>query len=397
MDIEAAKLTYCRKKKGLSQEELGKKLGLSKQMVSHWENARNEVPPKYHQKIAEALGIELHEILTTDVDSHFYASVSANLGSPQGRETSRQEDKRELEFWQKNIKSLPESPFKDWLKDRIETLRSQPEKSYSDKLIPLGISDELFKSIIKHCKGNKTISDEMLERRQIFSADLENILPYVENDLPDEQKEYYSNENLQKIFNIHEWLKFRDIAIPYTDELTLILDGGRKRQEIKTDWNRSEVKSVKTGELREVPVISFAQAAGYEPALEPIDDYAKECSDITEVFSSEIKPGYFALRVEGDSMSPEFPHGTNLLVAGGEFPQRSDIVVAKLRDGQVVVKRYERKNNVIELLSENPKGKSFKWHCKEDPNFVIWMYPVIEVNLKLRDRRWERIKNGNGR
>jgi len=37
---------------------------------------------------------------------------------------------------------------------------------------------------------------------------------------------------------------------------------------------------------------------------------------------------------------------------------------------------------------------NFNWHCKEDPGFVMWMYPVIEVTLKLRNRRWERTRNG---
>jgi len=144
-----------------------------------------------------------------------------------------------------------------------------------------------------------------------------------------------------------------------------------------------------------VPVISFAQAAGYEPALEPIDDYAKGCSDETALFSREVKPGYFALNVEGDSMSPEFPHGTVILVAGGEFPERGDIVVAKLRDGQVVVKRYFRHNNMITLESINPDGRNFQWHCKADPGFIQWMYPVLEATINLRRRRWEQLTHAS--
>jgi SOS-response transcriptional repressor LexA len=154
-----------------------------------------------------------------------------------------------------------------------------------------------------------------------------------------------------------------------------------------------EAVAVKRGDLRDVPVLSFAQAAGYEPAIEPFDDFARDCSDETAMFT-ESRPGFFALRVEGDSMSPEYPNGTILLVAGGEYPQRGDIVVAKLSTGQVVVKRYSRKDNVIKLESENPSGMNFSWHCKEDPGYVLWMYPVIEVTLKLRTRRWERTRNG---
>ncbi len=166
-----------------------------------------------------------------------------------------------------------------------------------------------------------------------------------------------------------------------------MLGSGRE----KFSQQESEVRPVLV--LNEVPVISFAQAAGYEPALEPIDDYAKGCSDETAMFAHEMLPGYFALSVEGDSMSPDFPHGTIILVAGGEFPQRGDVVVAKLRDGQVVVKKYFRRNNVISLDSINPSGKSFEWHCKEDPGFIQWMYPVLEATIDLRRRRWEQARH----
>ena len=180
----------------------------------------------------------------------------------------------------------------------------------------------------------------------------------------------------------------------FTVQLTRPEHGvGKTRKPRAVARGNDEAVAVKRGDLLDVPVLSFAQAAGYEPAIEPFDDFARDCSDETAMFT-EARPGFFALRVEGDSMSPEYPNGTILLVAGGEYPQRGDIVVAKLSTGQVVVKRYSRKDNIIKLESENPSGMNFSWHCKEDPGYVLWMYPVIEVTLKLRSRRWERTRNG---
>ncbi len=156
-----------------------------------------------------------------------------------------------------------------------------------------------------------------------------------------------------------------------------------------------EAVPLRRGQLREVPIMGFAQAAGYDPALEPIVDFVRNNSDDIAQFEFEdTEDGCFALRVDGDSMSPEYPHGTRLLVAGSEYPQRGDVVVACLRDGQVVVKDYWRKNNVITLSSENPNGRNFEWNCKEDPGFVLWMKPVLKVELDLRRRRWERSKLG---
>ncbi len=136
-----------------------------------------------------------------------------------------------------------------------------------------------------------------------------------------------------------------------------------------------------------VPVMSFDQAAGYEPAIEPIDDYARDCSDEIAMFAHEIRPGYFALSIDGDALSPDFPDGTMILVAGGEFPQRGDIVAAKLRDGLVVVKRYYRRGNTIMLDSVNDSGDGLEWHCSENPGYIQWMYPVLEATIDLRKGR----------
>jgi hypothetical protein len=145
--------------------------------------------------------------------------------------------------------------------------------------------------------------------------------------------------------------------------------------------------------LHEVPVLNLAQAAGYDPAFEPLDDYALNCSSETALFDSEICPGYFALKVEGSSMSPVLPEGTIIYVAGGEYAQTGDLVVAKIRDsGQVVVKKFQRKTDRIFLNSINPDGVSFDWSVSDNP--LVWMWPVIEYTVHARRQRWERAKRG---
>lgn len=157
---------------------------------------------------------------------------------------------------------------------------------------------------------------------------------------------------------------------------------------LKSDLNtpNAEVRAADAYRLRPVPVITFAQAAGFEPALEPLVDYLKETSDRAEIFP-DVKDTYFALEVSGDSMSPDYPNGSIALVAGGEFPERGDIVVAKLATGQVVMKEYHRKNNVVSLRSRNPAGQNFEWNIKENPGFIQWMFPVMQIIIKPRDQR----------
>jgi SOS-response transcriptional repressor LexA len=135
-------------------------------------------------------------------------------------------------------------------------------------------------------------------------------------------------------------------------------------------------------ELTKTPVLGFAQAAGFEPALESLNDFLGTFAEETHAWA-EAKEGWFTLRVEGDSMAPKLPHGTLLLVAGGQFPRRGQIAVAKLSTGQVVVKKYSRKENVVTLSSLNPEGQTFTWHVKEQAGYVQWMWPVVRAEIDL--------------
>lgn len=163
---------------------------------------------------------------------------------------------------------------------------------------------------------------------------------------------------------------------------------GNRQVMLKSDFDHpdAEVRSANGRKFRAVPVLSFAQAAGFEPALEPLCDYLREHSDHQQMFV-DVPDTYFALEVNGESMAPDYPAGSIALVAAGEFPERGDIVVAKLATGQVVIKEYHRKDNVVTLSSRNPSGQTFQWHVKEQPGFVVWMWPVVEIILKPREQR----------
>lgn len=137
------------------------------------------------------------------------------------------------------------------------------------------------------------------------------------------------------------------------------------------------------GALRRVPLMTFRQAMNYEPALESIESFARYCSDKTVTFPG-AQTGSFALLVDQADSASEFEHSAVLLISGKEYPADGDMVVAKLRTGQVITKYYVRQENVIHLESKNPDADSFVWHYKEDPGYIQWMYPIIEVNLKLR-------------
>ena len=68
----------ARKKKGLSQEEVAEKLGVSRQTISKWETEET-VPDIYQaKKLAKIYGLSLDELIDTDLDQKEIEEVIKN-------------------------------------------------------------------------------------------------------------------------------------------------------------------------------------------------------------------------------------------------------------------------------------------------------------------------------
>lgn len=197
-----------------------------------------------------------------------------------------------------------------------------------------------------------------------------------------------SQGNISRILSGKNTVSFETLETMFPDAI-INLDGKSipQRPMLVDDFNvpDAELTLPNAPRFKSVPVISIAQAAEYEP-VEPLIDYLREVSESEQMFF-DVKDNYFAVEITGDSMAPDYPNGSIALVAAGEFPERGDIVVAKFSTGQVVIKEYHRKNNVVSLLSRNPNGQNFEWNIKEKPGFIQWMFPVIEIVLKPRQQR----------
>jgi len=132
-----------------------------------------------------------------------------------------------------------------------------------------------------------------------------------------------------------------------------------------------------------VPLITLKQAMTYEPALESIKSFASSCSQKAVMFPN-AQAGSFALLLNQIDTVSEFKHSAILLASGEEYPIHGDMVVAKLRSGEIVNKYYFRDNNIVYLKSKKTDGDNFVWRCHEDPAYVQWMYPVIEAYMQMR-------------
>ena len=53
----AERILKARKAKGMTQEQLASAMGVSRQLVSHWENGRVDPTPQQLEKLDEVLGL----------------------------------------------------------------------------------------------------------------------------------------------------------------------------------------------------------------------------------------------------------------------------------------------------------------------------------------------------
>ena len=70
------KILKLRKKKGLSQEELGERLDVTRQTISNWELGETSPNPEQLKKLSKELNISIDELLDNDVQSVLIEKVS---------------------------------------------------------------------------------------------------------------------------------------------------------------------------------------------------------------------------------------------------------------------------------------------------------------------------------
>lgn len=105
---------------------------------------------------------------------------------------------------------------------------------------------------------------------------------------------------------------------------------------------------------RPIPVLGFAQAGSegfFDDAGFPVGGGWD-----TVNFPDNGDENAYALEISGDSMLPVFREGDVIIVSPNADVRRGDRVVAKTRDGEVMVKQLQRKTaSLVELLSFNPE------------------------------------------
>jgi len=115
-----------------------------------------------------------------------------------------------------------------------------------------------------------------------------------------------------------------------------------------------------------LPLFGHKIAAGFPS---PADDYVEDRIDLNQHLIRH-KEATFFLRVKGDSMLGAGIHDGDLLVVDRALePMDGKIVIAVL-DGELTVKRLERRAGQVRLVPENPAFAPIVVNNEQD--LVIW-------------------------
>ena len=73
--------------------------------------------------------------------------------------------------------------------------------------------------------------------------------------------------------------------------------------------------------VNKAPLATFSQIADFDPTIESPFTYATNLGGKSVLFARDVKPGYFALELDETAKCGDFPAGSVLLVASGEYAQ----------------------------------------------------------------------------
>ena len=115
-----------------------------------------------------------------------------------------------------------------------------------------------------------------------------------------------------------------------------------------------------------IPLFVSTVAAGFPS---PADDHLERDLDLNEFFIRH-ESATFYVRVSGDSMENAGIRHNDVLVVDKSLEARDGSIVVAVIDGELTVKRLQRRNGEVHLMPENPKYRPIL--ISDDQVFVIW-------------------------
>lgn len=177
---------------------------------------------------------------------------------------------------------------------------------------------------------------------------------------------------LAKALNVSEgWLMGYDVDkdrdwIEDEDYSTLMIDNGR--------YIETEIKTIKIPVLGKVPagtpIEAIQDVIGYENIPATMLNYGEN---------------YFALKIDGNSMSPDYKNGDIIIVKQQEDCNSGDDCVVMVNGDDATFKRVIKQNNAIILKPLNNEYEPYYFTSKEIITKPVKIIGVaIEIRRKLK-------------
>lgn len=147
------RIKKIRQEKGLSQKELGKKLGVSQQMIGQWEAAKANPQMDTLEKIANALNVPLYELMGFD------GSIRANMNKQRPIDIAIQKYQNDEKLTEEEEQTIIEYVESDQLAKETAKLKQVAQKAYNYILYmhsnSYTSSEEEYEALLKqHQKQN---------------------------------------------------------------------------------------------------------------------------------------------------------------------------------------------------------------------------------------------------
>lgn len=360
-----------RTRQGLTQQQVGEALGVTKQLISGWVRGRVSIDPKYYSKIKNILGLSDAEMLNVITDSDIRKDALERYGRLDPSDLERIYDKLRVRREQ-NITATEDAIIDDELAklDRVSkhvaNAINDPGPVYSG-VSSLPSSPDTIRNTpeLREC-----IKDAMLREGVRDASELNRRIGYD------------SSHSLERLLaGKLNW--FPDVLSAVLDELKIKQDDApispleRSMLAPEGIYNQGAIL------VRPVPVVDWANAADYIGSLiagtSAIDRKWDPESIETIPAPTGCRKDTIALRVHGQSMEPKIQDGDKIYcepVENLEELPNNKIVVVRFTDsakegaGCLFCKRFRRIGGEIFLTSDNPAGRNFN---EVPPIDIAWL------------------------
>lgn len=86
-----------------------------------------------------------------------------------------------------------------------------------------------------------------------------------------------------------------------------------------------------------------------------------------------------ALRLDGSVEFGHFPSDTCFVISCDEYPQDNQIVILKMRSGEILVRLFLKQEENVFLKPLYGAEKVLRWPLSENAQKILWIFPVSSI------------------